>query len=444
MIHRPTEGNRTVATETLTNPAEIPDHTSPQADVATSAASRADEPRGEDASEQREQAGVSHDPKASREARLEAAKKVRLSRSPNAHEGSPNGQETGGKPKDATGKTPREEKTDAAPLAGSDKGEVAQASALNYGKHTAKDQTELEALMRSGQRLRLEMGKHGDKIARGEPLTSTEMLELVEHFKTRESGIQKKLEEARKAAGANGSPAPTTSQASHQQPQPKPGERGQAPAGSSTSASPAMQDGLDEETLAVLDEADAKKIRAAFDATRARLSELEAQNSQAQEALAQRAAERTKLGDLNFAMAIGVLKGRTPDMEKHLSDVTTCNAIFDKLEAWGVTEDDFVKGGPEFMRTVEEAATLVLHPSRTQQAHADLLARTAAERAGTPQRPIIGRQAPQTQATYTRNGARQEIAKITNSNLSPGEKAERIEAVKLAYQAGKAAAASKV
>lgn len=426
-----------MSTETLTAPSPASDQASRQADAAAPAAPRAGEPGRETQGTKPEgQDGAARNPEALRQARLDVAKQVRTSRSAGAQDGGPRGQAAGRDPKaDATTNPQTGTPSPAQPAApnANGEGEQPENGLLKYGSHTAKDKTELEKLMSAGMRARLEMGALGEKIAQGQPLTVAELGELLAHFDKRNQGMQQKLAELRAGKAPNGPADPTQNGGARQQPQTKPGGRGQAPAGSSTSGSPDT-DALDEGALLNLDDDDAEKIRGAWQARGQRLSELEAQVT----------AQRQTLGDLHFAMAVGAVASQRPELRTKLADPATQTAILDQLEKWNVTDDAMSDGGPNFLAAVQQAATLVLLPSATE-AHADLLARSAAEMAGSPRQPITSRSAPKMPATMTRQQARLEVARVTSdSTLTPVEKELRLEAIRSAYQAGqqKAAAAS--
>lgn len=420
--------------ETLTAPTPAPSTAPSQPDAAAPVASRADEPRrGSEGNTPEGQAGAARKPEDHRQARLEAARQVRLQRSGGSDDGRPQGQAAsrdaqGGNSADPRGTAPKPA-APAAPNAG--EGEGDPAAALKYGAHTAKDRGELEKLMRAGQKARLEMGALGEKIAQGQPLTTAEVEQLLAHFDQRNAGINAKLAELRAGkAPANGPATPGQQNgASKQQPQNKTGGRGQTPAGDSTSGSPDT-DALDEGALLELDDDAAENIRSAWRARGQRLSETEARL----------AAANTQLQDLNFAMAVGAYAHSRPDLLAKVTDPKVQDAILTTLESWNVTADEFAAGGPEFLRKVQEAATLVLLPS-APQAHADLLARSAAEMAGSPQRPLTGRQSANTPATLSRTQARLEVARVTSdTTLTPQERETRLQAIRQAYQAGQAAA----
>lgn len=420
--------------ETLTAPTAASTTAPSQTDAAAPVASRADEPgRGAQGNQPEGQAGTARKPEDHRQARLDAARQVRTARqSGGSVDGGPTGQAASRDAKGASQNDPRGTANQpAAPAAPNAEG--AEPAALRYGVHTAKDRAELEKLMRSGQKARLEMGALGEKIAQGQPLSAAEVEQLLAHFDQRNAGITAKLAELRNGkAPANGSALPAQQTgASKQQPQPKPGERGQAPAGSPSSGSPDT-DALDEGALLELDDAQAEKIRSAWQARGQRLSELEGQV----------AAASTRLQDLNFAMAVGAYAHSRPDLLAKVTDPKVQDAILDQLERWNVTADEFAAGGPEFLQKVGQAATLVLLPSQTE-ANADLLARSAAEMAGSPQRPLTGRSSTNTPATMTRAQARMEIARVTSDGtLTPQEKQTRLQSIRQAFQAGQTAAAS--
>ena len=423
-----------MSTETLTAPSPASDQASRQADAAAPAAPRAGEPGRETQGNKPEgQDGAARNPEALRQARLDAARAVRTSRSAGAQDGGPRGQAAGGAPKaDATTNPQTGTPSPAQPAAPNapGEGERPETGPLKYGTHTAKDKAELEKLMSAGMRARLEMGALGEKIAQGQPLTVAELGELLAHFDKRNQGMNQKLAELR-AKAPNGPADPAQNGGAKQQPQTKPGGRGQTPAGSSNSGSPET-DALDEDALLELDDAAAGRIRGAFQARGQRLSELEAQVT----------AQRQTLGDLHFAMAVGAVASTRPELRTKLADPATQTAILDQLEKWNVTDDAMSAGGPDFLHAVQQAATLVLLPSATE-AHADLLARSAAEMAGSPRQPITSRSAPKMPATMTRQQARLEIAKVTSdSTLTPVEKELRLDAIRSAFQAGQQKAAA--
>jgi hypothetical protein len=299
----------------------------------------------------------------------------------------------------------------------------AQAGEFTYGKRTGLTADQMRQTTKLGERLRLELGPVGERLAEGEALSPDDVTALADHLVKRASrlGAQPGRPGTERSPGDQDSP-------SGQQPNPQVRNpaRGETRGNRQPQPSPTAAggtDGLDTvlADLELVDEDRTKEVRAHV----TRLAERAAQaEEKLNQVTRQRAEERA---DTNTMAALQAVESEFPELRQQ----GILSSVLEQLEEFDPEFSRAAEGGPSFLKLFRNAASLVILPQRHQGVRADLLQRTAAERAGAPVQPRITSR-PETLAPMTREQARSAIAKAQLEIQDPQERTARIREIKAA------------
>lgn len=299
----------------------------------------------------------------------------------------------------------------------------AQAGEFTYGEHKGLTADQMRQTTKLGERMRRELGPIGEKLAEGKALSPDDVSALAEHLTKRAS----KLGAQSGSPGTERSPGDQDSPSGQQpNPQVRNPARGETRGSRQPQPSPTAAggtDGLDTvlADLELVDEDRTKEVRA-------HVTRLAERAAQAEEKLNQVTRQRTEeRADLNTMAALQAVESEFPELRRE----GILSSVLEQLEEFDPEFSRAAEGGPSFLKLFRNAASLVILPQRHQGVRADLLQRTAAERAGAPVQPRITSR-PETLAPMTREQARSAIAKAQLEIQDPQERTARIREIKAA------------